>query len=243
MLKPMDIHNKEFKKAMRGYDAEEVDEFLDEIIVDYEKMQRELDVLKTQLSNYSENMNSYREKEISLNNTLVSAQRFADQLIKDAEQKAAGIVADAEAEAQRIIGSTEAKYNKVLADYTMLATRYNDAKETLKDYFRNQIAVLEKEEAGINTDEVAAYLKQSEALEAPAEDAEQAMSENEETKINEEMSLEEAFEELDGLIEKMETSQLPLEETFRLYKQGLSLVEFCNQKIEKVECDIKKVTE
>ncbi len=66
---------------------------------------------------------------------------------------------------------------------------------------------------------------------------------NEETKINEEMSLEEAFEELDGLIEKMETSQLPLEDTFRLYKQGLSLVEFCNQKIEKVECDIKKVTE
>ena len=66
---------------------------------------------------------------------------------------------------------------------------------------------------------------------------------NEETKINEEMSLEEAFEELDGLIEKMETSQLPLEETFRLYKQGLSLVEFCNQKSEKVECDIKKVTE
>ena len=146
MLKPMDIHNKEFKKAMRGYDAEEVDEFLDEIIVDFEKLQRELDVLKTQLSNYSENMNSYREKEISLNNTLVSAQRFADQLIKDAETKAANIVAEAEAEAARIIGGTEAKYNKVLADYTMLATRYNDAKETLKDYFQNQIAMLDKEE-------------------------------------------------------------------------------------------------
>lgn len=184
MLKPMDIHNKEFKKAMRGYDAEEVDEFLDEIIVDFEKLQRELDVLKTQLSNYSENMNSYREKEISLNNTLVSAQRFADQLVKDAETKAANIVAEAEAEAQRIIGGTEAKYNKVLADYTMLATRYNDAKETLKDYFQNQIAMLDKEEAGINTDEVAAYLKQTEALEAPAQEAEPTMSENEETKIN-----------------------------------------------------------
>lgn len=184
MLKPMDIHNKEFKKAMRGYDAEEVDEFLDQIIVDYEKMQRELDVLKTQLSNYSENMNSYREKEISLNNTLVSAQRFADQLVKDAEIKAAGIVAEAEAEAQRIIGGTEEKYNKVLADYTMLATRYNDAKETLKDYFKNQISMLEKEESGINTDEVAAYLKQTEALEAPAQEAEPTMSENEETKIN-----------------------------------------------------------
>ena len=186
MLKPMDIHNKEFKKAMRGYDAEEVDEFLDEIIVDFEKLQRELDVLKTQLSNYSENMNSYREKEISLNNTLVSAQRFADQLVKDAETKAANIVAEAEAEAARIIGGTEAKYNKVLADYTMLATRYNDAKETLKEYFQNQIAMLDKEEAGINTEEVASYLKQAEALEAPAEAevTEQTLYENEETKIN-----------------------------------------------------------
>ncbi|MBR5318213.1 MAG: DivIVA domain-containing protein [Peptococcaceae bacterium] len=185
MLKPMDIHNKEFKKAMRGYDAEEVDQFLDEIIVDFEKMQRELDVLKTQLSNYSENMNSYREKEISLNNTLVSAQRFADQLIKDAETRAAAIVAEAEAEAQRIIGGTEAKYNKVLDDYTMLANRYNDAKETLKEYFQNQIAMLDKEEAGINTEEVASYLKQAEAIAAPAEKAaEPSLSENEETKIN-----------------------------------------------------------
>ena len=66
---------------------------------------------------------------------------------------------------------------------------------------------------------------------------------SEEIMINEEMSLEEAFKELDALIEKMESSSLPLEETFRLYKQGLTLVEFCNQKIDKVECDIRKVTE
>ena len=106
--------------------------------------------------------------------------------MKDAETKAANIVAEAEAEAARIIGGTEAKYNKVLADYTMLATRYNDAKETLKEYFQNQIAMLDKEEAGINTEEVASYLKQAEALEAPAEAevTEQTLSENEETKIN-----------------------------------------------------------
>ena len=59
----------------------------------------------------------------------------------------------------------------------------------------------------------------------------------------EEMTLEEAFKELDQLIDKMESSSLPLEETFQLYKQGVSLVEFCSKKIEKVECDIRKVTE
>ena len=62
-------------------------------------------------------------------------------------------------------------------------------------------------------------------------------------RINEEMSLEEAFEELDSVIEQMENNALPLEETFDLYKKGVNLVEFCNKKIEKVECDIKKVTE
>lgn len=61
--------------------------------------------------------------------------------------------------------------------------------------------------------------------------------------IDKEMSLEEAFEELDSLIEQMENSNLPLEETFDLYKKGVNLVEFCNQKIEKVECDIKKITD
>lgn len=182
MLKPMDIHNKEFKKAMRGYDAEEVDEFLDEIIVDFEKMQRELDVLKTQLSNYSENMNSYREKEISLNNALLSAQRFADQLKRDAEAKAAEIIAQAEEEAKKIIGETEEKYNKVLADYTMLASRYHDAKETLKEYFQNQIAMLDREEAGISTEQVASYIKQEESNGVST--AQSQLSENEETKIN-----------------------------------------------------------
>ena len=61
--------------------------------------------------------------------------------------------------------------------------------------------------------------------------------------IREDLTLEEAFAELDQLIEKMENSSLPLEETFKLYKEGLSLVEFCSKKIEKVECDIRKVTE
>ena len=185
MLKPMDIHNKEFKRVMRGYDVEEVDEFLDEIIVDFEKMQRELDVLKTQISNYSENMNNYREKELSLNNVMLSAQRFADQLTVDAERKAAEIIANAEREAEKIVGSTQEKYNQVLADYAMLANRYNDAKETLRDYFRTQLTILDQDEAGIATEQVAEYIKQAEQLpEAIAEAEKKAMAENEETKLN-----------------------------------------------------------
>ena len=116
MLKPMDIHNKEFKKSVRGYDAEEVDQFLDEIIIDFEKMQRELELLRNQLNNYSENMNSYRDKETALNNALVSAQHFADQMRREAEDKASRIIFEAEEQAKEIIGNIEKKHRLLQAD-------------------------------------------------------------------------------------------------------------------------------
>lgn len=59
----------------------------------------------------------------------------------------------------------------------------------------------------------------------------------------EDMTLEEAFEKLDEIIEAMEESELPLEKTFEFYKQGLDMVKYCNDKIEKVECDIKKLSD
>ena len=40
MLTPLDIHNKEFKRGFRGYNEEEVDEFLDRVIKDYEQLYR-----------------------------------------------------------------------------------------------------------------------------------------------------------------------------------------------------------
>ena len=61
--------------------------------------------------------------------------------------------------------------------------------------------------------------------------------------MSEEKTLEEAFSELDELIQTMEEKNLPLEDTFKLYKEGVSLVEFCSKKIEKVECDIKVVNQ
>lgn len=60
--------------------------------------------------------------------------------------------------------------------------------------------------------------------------------------MDNELTLEEAFAQLDALIEKMQAEDLPLEDTFALYKKGVELVECCNQKIEKVEADIQKIS-
>lgn len=61
--------------------------------------------------------------------------------------------------------------------------------------------------------------------------------------MNNEQTLEEAFSNLDEIIEKMEDANLSLDDSFALYSKGLELLQFCNKKIEKVETDIKLVTE
>lgn len=54
-----------------------------------------------------------------------------------------------------------------------------------------------------------------------------------------EKKLETALSELNEIISKMDRPELPLEESFELYSQGIKLVEFCNEKIDKVEKEIK----
>lgn len=180
MLKPMDIHNKEFRKAVRGYDTEEVDEFLDEIIVDFEKMQRELDLLRNQLSSYSDNMSVYKDRESALNNALVSAQQFADNMKTDAEIAAHAIIQEAEAKAEEIIGASEEKLVKMERNYNLLIDKYNEVKGNLRSYLQGQIQLLDQEQMTFETVEKIVIPK---VVVKKAEDSITVM-ESEETKLN-----------------------------------------------------------
>lgn len=178
MLKPMDIHDKEFKKAVRGYDTEEVDEFLDEIIVDFEKMQRELDLLRNQLSTYSENMTSYKERESALNNALITAQQFADNIKTEAEMAAQKILADAQEQAKAIVGASEDKLASMQKSYDLLTGKFDEVKESLRRYLESQLAFLERDDFALATSEE--LLSSIKMPEMPPESEE----DSEETKIN-----------------------------------------------------------
>ncbi len=58
-----------------------------------------------------------------------------------------------------------------------------------------------------------------------------------------ELTLEQIFEKLEGTIEKLEQEDIPLEESFRLYKEGMKLVKSCNDRIDKVEKEVLKLNE
>lgn len=65
-LTPMDINNKEFKRALRGYCADEVDEFLDQIVENYEELYKENANMKEKITNLNEKVEHYSKIEATI---------------------------------------------------------------------------------------------------------------------------------------------------------------------------------
>lgn len=102
-LTPMDIHNKEFSKAFRGYNEDEVDQFLDEIVEEFERLYKENIELKDRISALNDQISSYKAIENTLKETLITAQRTADEVGAAAQRKAELIIKEAEEKAHGII--------------------------------------------------------------------------------------------------------------------------------------------
>ncbi|MBE0067869.1 DivIVA domain-containing protein [Thermoanaerobacterium thermosaccharolyticum] len=103
MLTPMDIHNKEFKRSFRGYNENEVDEFLDKVMEDYELLYKENSDLKDRVNILNDKLQNYTDIEKTLNNTLVVAQKSAEDLKQNAKKEADLIIQQAHQEAERIM--------------------------------------------------------------------------------------------------------------------------------------------
>ena len=102
MITPLDIENKRFSKQMvNGYSVEEVDDFLDELTVDYTKNYKELNELRNRVDELDKDLEKYRTIESTLQNTLVMAQTTAEEVKNVAKQKADQIVDEAKANAQK----------------------------------------------------------------------------------------------------------------------------------------------
>lgn len=81
MLTPLDIENKKFqRKMMNGYNVDEVDDFLDEITVDYEKLYKENTELRAEIERSKSDIDKYKTIEQTLQNTLVMAQKLLMKL-------------------------------------------------------------------------------------------------------------------------------------------------------------------
>ena len=101
MITPLDIENKRFTKQMRGYSVDEVDDFLDDLTVEYEKLYKENAEYKSEILKLKEDMQHYKTIENTLQNTLVMAQSTAEEVKNVAKNQAEQIVNEAKLNAQK----------------------------------------------------------------------------------------------------------------------------------------------
>lgn len=112
-LTPLDIHNKEFSRRLRGYDEDEVNEYLDQIIKDLEALIRENKELKTANETLQERLNHFANLEETLSKTIIVAQEAADEVKNNSKKEAQLIIKEAEKNADRIINDSLAKSRKI----------------------------------------------------------------------------------------------------------------------------------
>ena len=105
MLTPQEVSTHAFSKAvMGGYNMAMVDEFLDELTDDYTTLYKENAALKAKMKVLVEKVEDYRATEDSMRATLLTAQKMADSIVREAEQKRDQMLSQAEADAQAKIG-------------------------------------------------------------------------------------------------------------------------------------------
>ena len=103
MLTPLDIENKRFTRTLKGYNVEEVDDFLDQLTLEYEKLYKENAEYREQADKYQKDLEHYRNVEHTLQNTLVMAQTTAEDIKSMAQKQADQIIRDAQNDARKAV--------------------------------------------------------------------------------------------------------------------------------------------
>jgi len=176
ILTPLDIQKKEFRRAFRGYNPEDVDLFLDQVTQDYEKLYKENLDLTERLAQAEQNMARYREIEEVLKNTMVMAQKNADDLrrnaeeearlildrarievdrmTREAEQEAVALIQKTEQQAAGMISEAESKVGRMLEEYHRLEKQAQVFRIKFRALLEAQVKLLDGEEEGIMGEEM-----------------------------------------------------------------------------------------
>ena len=109
MITPVDLENKEFKKSFRGYDMEEVEAFLGELVKDYGRIYRENASLKDKNAILNDAVENYKGMEETMRSAIISAQRTSDEIIRNAHEQADNIVKDAKVRAQELLNDMDGR--------------------------------------------------------------------------------------------------------------------------------------
>ena len=165
MLTPVDIHNKEFSTSFRGFNKEDVDDFLDQVVNDYEALYRENSQLRKEIELSKKQLEQYHQLEKNLQDTLLVAQRTADEVrttanarseeVRQAAKQAAENIKqeaqlyadklrqDAELECKHKIEQAAGQMRAIVEEYERLVRERRQFVTKMRSLMQTELKVLE----------------------------------------------------------------------------------------------------
>src|SRR5215207_4379975 len=211
-IRPVDIRRKEFKSGLRGYDANQVDDFLDEVADEFERTFAENQRMLEEMTSLRERLQQFEELEASIQEALVQAQQVARDLRRNAGKEAELIVREAKEQSHRILADSSGRVERVQESYEVLRKAKQDFSNDFRHLLKSYLAVMDNADVA-SAKEIEASLRERLDLESVATarqaaetrglDETRGLQAESEEPAREEHGLEERVEER-GLEERVE---------------------------------------
>lgn len=140
---PLDLRQQRFKTVMRGYDRGEVQAFLLEVSDDYENALREMDRLRQEVSKLEAVLGEHRGQERNLRNTLLTAQKLADDVKENAQTEAGLIIREAEGQRDLILQKAQARLEDMQREIEGLRMKRREVENDIESLIRTLNSTLE----------------------------------------------------------------------------------------------------
>jgi cell division initiation protein len=140
---PLDLRQQHFKTVMRGYDRGEVQAFLLQVADDYENALRENDKLRQEVAKLEAVLGEHRGQERNLRNTLLTAQKLADEIKTNAQTEAGLILRDAEGQRDLILQKTLARLEDVQREIDALRHKRREVENDIESLIKTLNSTLE----------------------------------------------------------------------------------------------------
>jgi cell division initiation protein len=120
LLSPLEIQQKQFPNRFRGLDAKEVESFLQKVADQMSVYLKQMDELKRELEDMERQLGEHKEREQTLKNTLISAQKTVEQMKVNAQKESKLLVSEAEVKAERILNNAHNRLAQIHEDIAEL---------------------------------------------------------------------------------------------------------------------------
>ena len=142
-IAPLDLRQQRFRTVLRGFDQTEVVAFLTEAADDYEHALREIDRLRQDLIRQEQALVEHKEREAALRNTLLTAQRLADELKESAQTEAKLIIREAQGRGDLLLQKAQGRLSEIERDIDEMRLRRRDVEGSLESSIQALYRALE----------------------------------------------------------------------------------------------------